>query len=689
MNDKIARYQEIERRGLLDKISPEKRAMWEEYKSRHPELSGGLGLTADQRQEALNKAKELNEQMGIPSDGGLAGKIVNNPIVRGTVSGMQKMLDASYNPIGIMAKGLNYSFGNGKYELPESLKPDIKPQNATERAISNALDYGQDALAFLSGGEALKGAGLLGKGVGTASKVARGIASGTVPEALASSTGAGVATGIVNPDSMLSNLATGVLGGMAGGGLLSGARALKNAFDIKRGGNELQRQLTSGSNFSDIKYGKISNKKLAEINKIRVENGYAPIKKSDVSIPADRVEHLYNGRIVGDNYTPQEVKDVLKGTIHNKKAIVSQGNLPQYQEINVLGTQSGKRGVVGAHKDTNNVFVKTAYKTEGDAFASPKLAGEQKALLSRSLTNDSIAQKASNVKENNFVQALSDTNKVRRLKNAVQAGEKGIQEQADDFLNRMVARQNGAYDDALEAALKTPKMKEAESVYASFMRNNGKERLSKAATEEFYNKNPIARNLIKDAREIDPQSFENVSKGSLKEFDMLKQMLRRMKGNQAEKTVSQSAAENAEKAVKNIMEDSFKGFKSVNKDYAAARLGQELFEKKVLTNVRNLSKASTSPFWSVLASSAAGAGTFGALANNPATLVLGGGALLGKSALRALRRQAGRAIMEGKTPLYDAAMSGIKSGIKATGKSAIDYGKYPALSVILNDRKGE
>ena len=48
MNEKIARYQEIERRGLLDKLSTEKRAMWEEYKSRHPELSNKAGLTSEQ-----------------------------------------------------------------------------------------------------------------------------------------------------------------------------------------------------------------------------------------------------------------------------------------------------------------------------------------------------------------------------------------------------------------------------------------------------------------------------------------------------------------------------------------------------------------------------------------------------------------------------------------------------------------
>ena len=171
------------------------------------------------------------------------GKVLNNSVVRGTVSGMQKMLDAWYNPVGQIAKGLNYSFGDGKWELPESLKPDITPRNATERAISNTLDYGQDALAFLGGGEALKSLGVLGKGVSKASKIARGIASGSVGDALASSAGAGTLTGIVNPQTWYGNLLTGVGGAVAGGGLLSGARAAKNAWNVRQGGKELQKQV--------------------------------------------------------------------------------------------------------------------------------------------------------------------------------------------------------------------------------------------------------------------------------------------------------------------------------------------------------------------------------------------------------------------------------------------------------------
>ena len=37
MDDIVARFTEIEKRGLLDKVSPEKQALWAEYKNRHPE----------------------------------------------------------------------------------------------------------------------------------------------------------------------------------------------------------------------------------------------------------------------------------------------------------------------------------------------------------------------------------------------------------------------------------------------------------------------------------------------------------------------------------------------------------------------------------------------------------------------------------------------------------------------------
>lgn len=70
---------------------------------------------------------------------------------------------------------------------------------------------------------------------------------------------------------------------------------------------ELVNQLKRGHDFTDINFGKIEKSKLDASNDIRRYKNVAEIKERTVTIPSDRVEHLYMERILGDKYTPQDV----------------------------------------------------------------------------------------------------------------------------------------------------------------------------------------------------------------------------------------------------------------------------------------------------------------------------------------------------------------------------------------------
>lgn len=213
MEDKIARYQEIERRGLLGQLPQEKQEIWQEYKSRHPELDGN------------DFSKE---------DGNTGNPVLDNSVVRGVVSGLEKVADSNLNPVGVMTKLGNVAFGSGKYELPESLRTGIVPQNATERAISNAIDYGNSALEMYGTAGALKGTGVLSKigslGKGKVGKIGEALfLPKNVPLAIAQASSGGATEGIFNPQSVGGKIAANVIGSnplMPVRGLIGTAKAI-------------------------------------------------------------------------------------------------------------------------------------------------------------------------------------------------------------------------------------------------------------------------------------------------------------------------------------------------------------------------------------------------------------------------------------------------------------------------------
>ena len=115
-SNKIARYEEIERRGLLDRLSPEKQEAWAEYKRRQTaDVKPQLSLTDEQKAqiEANNKAYE--EKYAEP--------FIESDIVRKPVALAQGISNASLNPFGYLARSAGID-----------TKP-LEAKDAAERAL--------------------------------------------------------------------------------------------------------------------------------------------------------------------------------------------------------------------------------------------------------------------------------------------------------------------------------------------------------------------------------------------------------------------------------------------------------------------------------------------------------------------------------------------------------------------------
>ena len=138
----------------------------------------------------------------------------------------------------------------------------------------------------------------------------------------------------------------------------SAARNTYNAYNIYKGTRNLENQLQRGNNFEDIYMGRIDRNKLNEINNIRQELGEPTISSEKVVIPKDRVEHIYNRRIVKYGYSPKDAAHTVSDALFNKN---SQIYPSRYSTLQKIESPSANRVLVGKIRGGNNVFVKTGY----------------------------------------------------------------------------------------------------------------------------------------------------------------------------------------------------------------------------------------------------------------------------------------------------------------------------------------
>ena len=116
----------------------------------------------------------------------------------------QGISNASLNPAGYAARKIGID-----------TKP-LQAENATERALEKAGEYGFDAAVMALGGNKLKAAGLLGKGQGLASKAAQAVLAPGKGAVTAAASG-GALEGSADPESTAGKIAANVVGGMLGG----------------------------------------------------------------------------------------------------------------------------------------------------------------------------------------------------------------------------------------------------------------------------------------------------------------------------------------------------------------------------------------------------------------------------------------------------------------------------------------
>lgn len=233
------------------------------------------------------KAFEINKQIGVVNDDGTTkGSWVNSDWIRKPVAAMQGVLNANpkipftdveipANPVGFMARGLNATFGNGEWELPESLK-SFTPETKTEKAIQGAADVATSVYGGLALGNGLGASGALGKGVSVPSKLARGFVSSENPARVARQIAQGeaindyfdiqnpvarLAVGLsaANPASTLKTLNKGIeLAGKGIGNTLGlstgmGGKSVAQLYDAgKRGSKEALRHMRGKGDTDEI-----------------------------------------------------------------------------------------------------------------------------------------------------------------------------------------------------------------------------------------------------------------------------------------------------------------------------------------------------------------------------------------------------------------------------------------------------
>lgn len=231
-SDKIARYQEIERRGLLDKLPAEKQELWAEYKRRQQpeEKDYTLGRVAAFDSGATfgfgKKTRGLINAVGskIADTGYRAGEVVANIKNKGLKGAFDDM-----EQLPSFADRYRESVANETQAL-EEYRQD-KPLEAMGVELAGALVNPANKV----------GAGLIGKGANATSKALRSIGVG-------GATGGVAALGNTeNLDDLAGNVASGTGIGTAVGAAIPLAGAA-----VRGGGNVLKQVLGKTTGAGDV-----------------------------------------------------------------------------------------------------------------------------------------------------------------------------------------------------------------------------------------------------------------------------------------------------------------------------------------------------------------------------------------------------------------------------------------------------
>ena len=631
-SEKIARYEEIERRGLLSQLPQETQEAWAEYKRRQApqteQQSQEESLTNGQR--ALSSLKHDIEDIVYGARRGLSGATLGGSewALRKMGVGEDYIKNREAEGLGTAAK-----IGGFGAEVGGNI---IGAGGLIAKGVKKA---GLEGLKALSAGGAIEGAGY-------------GATSSDKLEDLPLNVSAGSALGATMPFAFHYGLKPVA---WAVNPILNKVSQKWNTYVNNKARQALTDSLASGE-YADIPFGSLPENVKNQVNSIRIVNGEQPID-AKMMIPRGVVEK-WGGNRLNENYTPERVAQIADEVFHSSDVNVSPTKLSHSQRI--LKERDGHTndfiGFVSRNDRTGETVAKTVYQKPRRGSAGRQPASLQDSVGRKRLSDlqtpsvdNNITQNSTDVKQidtKSFIEGLANEKSRRTMRNAVMSGAEDLADRAKVVADKLERRNSGMFDPDFEDLIKTPELKSAEESYYKFMNKNGKQQISTSKVNEFYDKNPIAKDLVNNAREIAPQKFSGVKHGSLREFDSLKQMLRKMKGNQSEKTVAQEAADIAEKDLKTLMDNEFKGFRDVNQRFADATTTQEIFESKLKKGLSSVGGATVSPFWSGISSPLAAAGAIGGYFN-PASLAATAAGLGGKALMRYARRNAGRDIANG------------------------------------------
>lgn len=154
---------------------------------------------------------------------------------------------------------------------------------------------------------------------------------------------------------------------------LGGAAAWRNVRGSRAGVRELNKA-SSQQPVKDVKMSPISRERLNAINVARAAQGLPLIEGRGVSIPASQITHINAERIKKDGYTVPEAMRALNLALYGKNSQVSRQSSPI--TLQALINNDGHHenvAIVGKHRDTGDVFVKTGYHLPSEKINQKKM----------------------------------------------------------------------------------------------------------------------------------------------------------------------------------------------------------------------------------------------------------------------------------------------------------------------------
>ncbi|MDR1361373.1 MAG: hypothetical protein LBJ18_03685 [Rickettsiales bacterium] len=490
----------------------------------------------------------------------------------------------------------------------------IRPENMAERALQTAAEFatpaGISAKAMGAIAKAPKIAGALAK-----SKVGRFAANVLTPAAMpleyAGAAAGGALTGAADPEDTIGKIATGVVGGGLGAAGLAAvnrgavgigkniigkttlSEALRDAerntkprfYDKLLGENAMTRR-----ELEEVPFGQLSQARLDELNGLRNLNSLIKVDNGRISVPSDRVKHLYESRSVDPNYSPRKLSEIINDAIYSDNSIMSRQAGKHFDTIAFINKESTPKDIayVGA-RDNKNIIVSGQKMRASnikarqyiDLDGRPSVPSES---LSQSQLKGPIGQVNNIINQTptNVKPLLSDIISDRKAYSALQKGihssenfSNDIQyEIAPELRNSSERVKKGVFDILNKpqydknSKLISEQFSNVGDIYKDFLKQYGDERIDKSKVEYLRSGYSNISKMFKNVRANNPH-LKKYPENSLaflqKVSSNLKEDLRRAGSNATGTNIKNLKAANSQ--LDKLIDERFAGHEYIDKAY--------------------------------------------------------------------------------------------------------------------------